>query len=268
MQKRLPRYKHPRTFSDHLFRLRAGPEASDQFRQRIADKILVKDYIGETVGSGYALKTLAVLETDDEIESFVPPEIPCVIKPTHASGSVIILRSPGDEIDRDLMKSWLRFNYYNVNRERTYKNIRKRIVVEAFFSDDMRKPPDDYKVFCFHGEPKFVQVVSGRFSTMTRNIYTVDWQPLPFTFRYPRGAEVGRPVFLDEMLQLSRRLAAPLWFIRVDFLYAKGQLKVGELTNIPDGANCVFQPASVDLKLARLFTDPKITVEQALGELS
>ncbi len=43
MQKRLPRYRHPQTFSDYLFRLRAVVEADDAFRQQITDKILVKD---------------------------------------------------------------------------------------------------------------------------------------------------------------------------------------------------------------------------------
>ena len=267
MQKRLPRYRHPQTFSDYLFRLRAGPEADDLFRQRIADKLLVKDYISEAAGPQYAVETLAVLESDDDVDAFEPSKIPCVIKPTHASGRVILLRRDGDEIDKDSMKSWLRLNYYDIHRERTYRNIKKRIIVEDMLSDDGITLPDDYKVFCFHGEPKFIQVVTGRCSTLTRNLYTLDWQALPFTFKYPRGAEIPRPVFLEEMLRVSRRLAAPLWFIRVDFLYAKGRLKVGELTNIPDGANSMFRPVSVDLKLARLFTDPKVTVEQALEGL-
>ena len=180
---------------------------------------------------------------------------------------MIILRNAGDEIDKALMKKWLRLNYYDVNRERTYRNIRKRIIVEEMFSDDGLIPPDDYKVFCFRGIPKFIQVDSGRFTRHVRTLYTPAWRRIPIRFKYPQGPDIAVPEYLEEMLSVAGRLAAPLSFIRVDFLFAMGQLKVNELTDIPDAANSEFQPAAADLRLARLFTDPNSTVEQALEGL-
>lgn len=268
MNGRLPRFRSPRSFNDHIFRLRVGPEAEDALRRTVCDKLLVKDYIARTVGPDYALETLEVLATEREIDRFAPSRFPCVIKPTHASGRVVILRGAGDALDRELLKSWLRLTYYGVHRERVYRSLEKGIIVEELFSDDGFTPPDDYKVFCFEGRPKFIQVDTDRFTAHRRGLYTLDWRRLPLTYRLPLCGEVARPAALDEMVDLARRLSKPFSFIRVDFLYARERLKVGELTNVPSAANCMIRPLAAERRLGRLFADPTLSVEEALGDLA
>ena len=268
MNGRLPRFHRPKSFNDHIFRLRAGPEAEDALRQRVCDKLLVKDYIARTVGPEYALETFEVLATDRDIDRFAPNRFPCIIKPTHASGGVVILRDADDALDKDLLKSWLRLTYYGVHRERVYRAVEKGIIVEELFSDDGFTPPNDYKVFCFGGRPKFIQVDVDRFTAHKRSLYTLDWRRLPLTYRHPLGSEVARPTALDEMVDLAGRLSEPFSFIRVDFFYAQGRLKVGELTNTPGAANCMIRPLDAELRLGRLFADPTLSVEDALGDLA
>lgn len=39
--------------------------------------------------------------------------------------------------------------------------------------------PADYKVSCFNGEPKLIEVHRGRFSDHTCDYFTPSWEPLP-----------------------------------------------------------------------------------------
>ena len=62
-----------------------------------------------------------------------------------------------------------------------------------------------------------------------------------------------RPVALAQMLDVAAKLAAPFRFIRVD-MYAMGdEIKVGELTNCPDGGIGKVAPLSAERFLGELF---------------
>ena len=252
-QSRLPKYARPKTFNDHLFRLRVGPESVDPLRQLICDKELVKGYIEKTVGLSYVVPTLELLSSDEEISGFRPPNRPCVIKPTHASGRVLLLKSPEDALDKELLNAWLRTDYYRTSRERSYRGLKKRLIVEEVFSDDGLSAASDYKVFCFGSQPKMIQAVSGRFSKMRRGFFTPDWKLLPFHWVYDFANDFDRPVFLEEMLDISKQVSKPFSFIRVDFICAQDRIKIGELTNCPESACGRFYPRSVDDELGDLF---------------
>lgn len=254
-QGRLPRYARPRAFNDHLFRLRVGPESANPLRRLASDKHLVKSYIEDSVGPQYVVPTLALLSSAEEIARFKPPARPCVIKPTHASGRVLLLQSPDTPIDKDQLKAWLRTDYYRRSRERSYRGLEKRLIVEEIFSDDGRSASSDYKVFCFGGEAKMIQAISGRFSKMRRGFFTPDWRRLPFHWVYDFADDFPCPPFLEEMLEVSRQVSKPFSFIRVDFICARGKIKIGELTNCPESACGRFFPRSADDELGALFRD-------------
>ena len=54
-------------------------------------------------------------------------------------------------------------------RRMTLQRYRKMIFVEEFL-DFKGKSPNDYKVFCFNGDPKYIQVDYDRFDQHKRNI--------------------------------------------------------------------------------------------------
>ena len=170
--RRIPRITNPRLFNDHLLRLKLSRALSDPLRQFITDKEYVKQYIRGSVGEEYTLTTFAVLRTDVEIDRFTVDHVPCVIKPTHLSGSSILFCFDRDvRIDRHKMKQWLRCDYYRRSREINYRYLQPKVIVEEFFSTDGRTVPQDYKFFCFRGVPKLIQVDSNRFTAHTRNFY-------------------------------------------------------------------------------------------------
>ena len=90
----------------------------------------------------------------------------------------------------------------------------------------------DYKVFCFDGTPKIIQVDFDRFSDHKRNFYTPDWEFVDETVAYPndRDADISRPQVLDRMLEAAAVLSQGFQQVRVDF-YAFGErLVFGEMT--------------------------------------
>ena len=253
-QRRMPRYGNPSLFNDCLFRLRNDGTLLSPLRQFVTDKEYVKTYIGGRVGWQYALKTLAIVRTDEEIDRLGLRSFPCVIKPSHMSGQVILVSDQHVRLDRAALKRWLRTDYYRVSRESNYRYLEPKILVEEFFDDGGRSVPRDFKVHCFGGVPRLIQVDSGRFVRHTRNWYDVSWKRLDLEWAYPQGQVAdARPKCLEVMLELARSLSQSLSYIRVDMYTDDSTVKVGELTSCPDGAKRRMLPRSAELRLGAML---------------
>ena len=253
-QRRFPRYRNPKLFNDCLFRLRNDGTLLSPLRQFVTDKEYAKTYIGGTVGWQYTVPTLAIARTEEEIDQLSLNSFPCVIKPSHLSGQVILVRDQSEGFDRALVKRWLRTDYYRVSRESNYRYLEPKILVEEFFDDSGRPAPRDFKVHCFGGVPRLIQVDSGRFASHTRNWYDVSWKRLDLEWAYPQGHVAdARPKCLDVMLKLARSLSHPLSYIRVDMYTDDSTVKVGELTSCPDGAKRRMWPRSAELWIGEML---------------
>ncbi len=250
---RLPE-KRPQRYSDRLFALRTSGELYDPLRQFVTDKEHVKLYIAQTVGSQYNLQTFQILRTKQEMDALALDKFPCILKPTSGCGRVLICTDRDDPPDRETLRQWLDIDYYRETREQNYRHLRPKIIVEEFFTENGRTPPTDYKIFCFHGRPGFIQVDSGRFAGCFRNFYDLYWNPMPVSIRYPRGEQNHpKPPMLSRMLDLATRLSAPFDFIRVPLYAAPTEVRVGELTNCPGGAVAEVTPPEAEFLLGRFF---------------
>lgn len=261
--RRLPRWRRPVTFNDHLFAIKLRGELYDPLRQYVSDKLQVKDYIAGRVGPDYVLETLAVLESEAEVEAFRPPAQACVVKPTHLSGHFFLLGA-GEEPDRAEMKRWFRLSHYDVWREANYRYLRPRILVEAFFAGEPEGITQDYKVFSIGGRVKFILSVMDRFGETNRLCYSPSWEKLPFLLDYQTEGAHPRPACLEEMIAVAERVSADFSSVRVDFLAAGDRLKIGELTNVHMNAQSQFLPGDFDRRMGRLFTEPDLRVEDVL----
>ena len=243
-QRRLPGRKDSGRLNDRLFWMKVDGTLLDPLRQFVTDKEYVKQYVTAVVGRQYAMETFQVLRTDEDVDRLELTRFPCVVKPTHSSGQVRVLHGPSDPVDRELLKRWLRVNLYRLSREQNHKHLTPKIIVEEFFSEDRRTVPSDYKVFCFDGVPRFIQVDSDRFVAHTRNLYDTAWKRLPYAYHYPeRTQDDPPPQQLEQMLDIASKLSCPFPFIRVD-LYTDGTtVKVGELTNCPESSNGRITPS-------------------------
>jgi hypothetical protein len=241
--------------TDMFYRIKTDGTLFDPLVQVVTDKEYAKGHIEGVLGPGYTPETYAVLRNAEEVSAFVPDRVPCVLKPTHLSGPVSFHTEPDEPVDRALLRKWLNTERYRGTREANYRHLQPKIIVEEFFSEDDRPVPKDYKLFCFHGVSKLVQVDDGRFDRHTRNFYDMRWNRLPLTYRYPAGPEDEQPPLLEEMSKVASQLSSAFSFVRVDLYASRTRVCVGELTFCPEGANAPFLPDAADIELAKLF-DP------------
>ena len=251
---RVPNWNEPELFSDHLFKLMVDGSLWNPLRWFVTDKEFAKYYIAGVVGRRHVMETYRILRSETEVESLAVDRVPCVLKPTHASGHVLIHTEPDAPVDRKTLKKWLKLDYYRKSREQNYKFLERKIIIEEFFSEDGRSVPEDYKLFCFHGMPKIIQVDSDRFGSHTRNFYDTSWNRLPIRMIYPPGStDDPRPTLLEYMLDIASRLSRPFSFIRVDLYASATEVRVGELTSCPHKARAQIHPPSAEIALGRLF---------------
>lgn len=117
----------------------------------------------------------------------------------------------------------------------------------------------DYKVFCFNGEPKMIQLDYNRFSGHLRNLYTADWKRIDATLCYPTNPdkEFERPEELETMLEAARKLSKGMPHVRADFYIVNHRVLFGELTLFHGSGFEVFTPSSWDERLGSWITLPE-----------
>jgi hypothetical protein len=237
-------------WNDMWFNVKTSAEIDDPLRVFVSDKEHVKHYVRAVVGDDYNVPTIAVLRSPAEVDTYEFPT-ECCIKPTQAS-SHVILRRNGEPIDRERIKRWFSINYYNVGRERNYRHLKPKVIVEPLIFDSTNV--EDFKIFCFNGKPRIIQVDVDRHIRHTRNYFDTEWNELDFSIIYPRAdVTVPRPANLEIMVSIARRLSARFSFVRID-LYSNGRdVLVGEITNCSENAGGFFVPADAEKTASALM---------------
>lgn len=244
----LPDLKDPRKFSEKLqwFKL----FDLDPLKAQCADKYLVRDYVTKC---GYEHTLNELYEVFEKVQDINISKLPdrFVLKATHASGWNIIVKDKKDinwTIWKLIMKSWLKQNIYWMGREWVYKDLKPRIVAEKYLEDETGELRD-YKFYCFNGEPQFMQLEVGRYSSkQTRNFYDMNWGIMPFGKEIPHNPNlmVECPRAFNEMKKIASDLSKPFSFVRVDLYEVTGKVYFGELTFFPAGGAPDFVPSEYD----------------------
>lgn len=224
----------PKTFNEKLQWLKLHDRKPEY--TMMVDKYAVRKYIADTIGEEYIIPLLGVWDNPDDIDFDALPN-KFVLKCNHNSGlGMCICRDKSklniEKVKADLRKG-LQQDYYLTGREWPYKDVPRKIVCEKYMSDEGKEELSDYKILCFDGEPKLIEIHHGRFNGMhTQDIYDSTWcktdieQPgLPIS-----NEVLAKPVFLDEMLNLSRKLSQGICHVRIDWYYTNNRLYFGEIT--------------------------------------
>ena len=229
----------------------------------LADKYAVREYVREKIGEKYLIPLIAVYDRVDEIEWNSLPE-KFVLKCTHGSGSNIICSEKKD-LDiiaaKQKLNKWMKKNWFWFGREWAYKDIKPRIICEKYMTDESGIELKDYKIFCFNGEPKLIQVDFDRHTNHQRNLYSLDWEYIDATIKYPNDPSktINRPTKLAKMLELARKLSENIPHARVDFYSIDDNLYFGEITLYHGSGFERFEPESLGIELGDYIKLPKIT---------
>ena len=222
-----------------------------------ADKYAVRDYVKNKIGEKYLVPLYLSTTDPKEITPERLPEFPFIIKTNHDSSGGIIVKDKTKinwiEIQQSLGRR-LKKNYYHHSKEKQYKDIKPRIIVEKLLIDKVGNIPNDYKIHCFNGNPKIIQVDSDRFSNHKRNLYNVNWELLPFTWSiwennepvWENGTTIQKPESLSTLIDLAKILSTDFYYSRIDFYVVDKEIYFGEITFHHGGGTEIIFPKKWD----------------------
>lgn len=200
----------------------------------LVDKYEVKQYVAERIGEEYIIPTLGIWDSFDEIDFNKLPQ-QFVLKCTHDSGGLVIVKDKSQfdrEAARKKIEKSLKRNFFILNREWVYKDVKPRIIAEAFMNDEKTNELRDYKFFCFNGIPKALFIATGRQSHGPFfDFFDMDFNYLPIINGHPNAPTVPeRPETFEEMKSIVSQLSKGIPHVRVDVYEINGKVYFGEIT--------------------------------------
>lgn len=222
----------------------------------MVDKYAVKAYVTDTIGAEYVVPLLGVWERAEDIDFDSLPQR-FVLKTTHDSGGIVVCKDKA-ALDIPAAKKKLRFflnrDYYSCNREWPYKNVKPRIIAEAYMEDPRQGELRDYKFFTFGGEPKVLYIAQGRGrgEPTVADFFDMEFNHLPFTIDHDMApVPPEKPVNFELMKELAAKLSQGTPQLRVDFYEVDGHVYFGEMTFFHCSGMAPFHPEKWD----RIFGD-------------
>ena len=229
---------NPKTIQDKINWMKLFD--STPLKTKCADKVLVHEYCKEKLGEDICIP---IIKTYDKAEDIKWDELPeqFVIKCNHGSGMNIIVREK-KKLDKGAARAklakWMKHDFsFDNGYEMHYHDIKRKILVEKFMSDG-HKDLVDFKIFCFHGEPKMCLVIGNRTDKKGnyRNYYDMDFNFMNLSKTVHRNNPKIRdkkPEHFEEMKEYAKKLSEDFKFVRVDFYEIDGKVYLGELTFTP-----------------------------------
>jgi hypothetical protein len=250
--------RHPKSFNEKMNWLKVhdhNPEYT-----KMADKYDAKTIVRNLAGDKYVVPCYGVWDSPDDIcLDSLPNEF--VLKCTHDCTSVIICRDKSN-FDftgaKEILRKNLGRSYYEGLREWPYKNIKPRIIADMFLDDGREGELQDYKFWCFNGEPKIMYFTNkGKTGKCYENFYDMDFKPLNIDHGFPRRVpEYDKPAEFEEMKEIATKLSKGMPFVRIDLFDIKGHVYFGEFTFYDWGAGHPFNPRETDYKIGELMKLP------------
>ena len=246
----------PKTFNEKLQWLKLYNRKPEY--TTMVDKYEAKKYVSDMIGEEYIIPTLGVWDRFDDIDfDSLPNQF--VLKCTHDSGGLVICK---DKASLDIEKAKQKINwslnrkYFYEHREWPYKNVKPRILAEEYVEDKFHSEQISllvYKIMCFDGTPKIIQTIQGdKTPNETIDYFDTEWNLLDMRQNYPNSKKpLERPVSLEKMLLLAKRMSAGHSFLRVDFYELEGQPYFSEFTFFSDAGLAAFSPEKWDAEMGK-----------------
>ncbi|MEG2050942.1 MAG: ATP-grasp fold amidoligase family protein [Oscillospiraceae bacterium] len=250
---------NPQTFNEKLQWLKLHDR--DPQHTIMADKFAVREFIKNTIGEEYLIPLIGVWDNFDDIDfDKLPNEF--VLKPNHTSGDIFICENKSQiniEELRHQVEAWMKREYFWVNREWPYKNIKPLIIAEKYMKSKLDHDIKDYKIMVFNGEAKCAFVCSNRSRKNGLNVtfFDMEWNVMPFERHYPKDKnKIQKPENFKKMIELAEFLSKDNIFSRIDFYEIDNQLYFGEITFYPGSGFEEFSPSEYDLLLGSWISLP------------
>lgn len=238
---------HPMLFDDKLLWLKYYKYNKSKLVAKCYDKYLVREYV-ESCGCGYILNELyGVWDSIDDIEWDRLPE-EYVLKKSNSYGDHVF-KYIGEKFDVREAAQKLAEN--ENARKKVFRatgdlfaTVNKQLYIceKMLHSEEGYERPEDYKFYCFNGQPKYLLYMWDRrgSSTYKATFKDIDLHNKCSLFLGTVDMKIRKPECYEEMLDVCRRLAKPFPFVRVDLYVQNDRLVFGELTFTPAGSQVLY----------------------------
>lgn len=229
--------ENPKTIQDKLNWLNIYD--TNPLKTLCADKIKVHNYCKDVIGKDICIPIIKIYNDAKEI-NFDELSNSFVLKCNHGSGMNIIVKDKNALNEKEAIEKlnmWLSkdFAFWN-GFEAHYHDIERKCFAEEYMNDG-NQDLCDYKILCFNGEPKFLQVISDRNNSSKRlNYYDMNLEKCSLSrtdFPAKYSIQDRLPTNFSEMVEYAKKLSQPFKFVRVDFYEINNKVYLGELTFTP-----------------------------------
>lgn len=251
---------HPVWWDEKLMWLKLNCYNHSPLVRQCANKYYVRAYVEDCGLSHMLIPCLGLWADEMQVPWDTLPD-KFVLKSTMGCGGHVFCRDKANldvSAAKQALRRALRDRYYLAYAEMQYapgKDMRPEVIGEAFVETTDGTMLPDFKLFCFHGEPRYALYCYDRDDAGQAKymFMDMDWMPQPALHPCDAMDNVpARPAAFTDMVEAARVLSAPFPFVRADFYEHEGKALFGELTFTPSA--CL---------------DPEITVlgQETLGAL-
>lgn len=246
-------WKNPQTYNEKLQWLKIY-DRQDSYTKMV-DKYEAKEYVKNIIGEEYIIPTIGIYDKFENIDFEKLPQ-QFVMKCTHDSGGLVICKDKSKlnlkEAKRKINQC-LKVNYFNCWKEWPYKNVKPRIIIEKYMTNDDSDGINDYKFFCFNGKVKLLFIATDRVNENEEtkfDFYDENFNHLPIKNGHPNAlVPPSKPLNFEKMKELAEILSKDIPHLRVDFYEINGKIYFGELTFSHWAGMVPFEPEEYDLIL-------------------
>ena len=231
----------------------------------MVDKYEVKKFVADRIGKDHVIPSYGVWNNFDEIDfESLPSQF--VLKCTHDSGTYVICTDKNNfdmASAKKLLEGRLKRNFYAINREWPYKNVKPRIIAEAYMEDKKQGELRDYKFFTFNGEPKVVYIAQGRGSKeeTVADFFDMNMNHLDLMIDHEKDEIPPElPNKFEQMKLFAGVLSKGTPQLRVDFYEVNGHVYFGELTFFHCSGLVSFKPDKWDYTFGEWLVLPEKNV--------
>jgi hypothetical protein len=249
---RAPALLRPRRFTEKM-QWRKLFELDPSFAI-LSDKLAARDFVAARIGPGRQADLLWAGNDPDAIpfDRLIPPY---VLKSTHASGQVVIVRNNAAldvNAARAAARGWLAYCHGTSMNEPAYTHLPRRLIIERLLLRPDGTAPLEHRVSVFDGRVAFIRTTTSGADGRPRfgDVHSRDWTRLPITWESPaHPVPPPRPTRLAEMIELAERLGAGLSHCRVDIYDCGDRLVVGEITLYSQSGLVVYPDPAHDFAM-------------------